>query len=383
MVSAFVAALALGACTAPAARPAPPVPSRATLPPPPSRTPARPAPLAYVPDLAPGARHTLVGVSGRLYVYDDAGRLVSSRRTPRGWAPYVTRGADGTTYVTMSDYRPPTHVYSYDDGELTPLTEADADLPDRFASTSALYGIDGGAHLVQVLPRKRGARWPFPLVDQMQPGAKGTLGMGREGPGTGAPLAVVTTGRGPVAATALETRCTVTAARGGQLVLDAPLPYHWAFCGAAAVDEDGMLALLVRHAGAYGDERDDLSDEVLLVRVDPVTLEVVGRTPVLSGLRQQLDGLGGLVALPGGLVAFVRDRDRSWVVDLRGGHPVPHEVPAALGDRATAAGPDAVFLWGDATIEPRAVSGVTVSTGRVERGVLRPPGVVTAVVRVR
>lgn len=50
-----------------------------------------------------------------------------------------------------------------------------------------------------------------------------------------------------------------------------------------------------------------------------------------------------------------------------------------LGHEVAAAGPDALYVWGD----DGTVSRVTVSTGRVERDVLRVPGRVTTVLRVR
>jgi hypothetical protein len=202
---------------------------------------------------------------------------------------------------------------------------------------------------------------------------KGFLGGGRDYD-VGSALAVVTLPSGPVVASASDARCAVTDPAGGrQNVIDAPAPYHWEFCADAAIGRHGTLTLLARDAGDYDT---GTRDRIVLVEVDVVSLEVVRRSVLLT-LPPQQQGPGRLIALPGGLVALVRDGRADYVIDLRGPKPVTHRIPT-LGYEVAVAGPDAFFVWGGGPDVAR----VTVSTGRVERTALHLPSSVTGVVRV-
>jgi hypothetical protein len=360
-------ALTLAACTSPAPPRARSSPSSV----PPAGVSARPARLAYPVDLAPGARHTLVAAEGRVYLLDDAGRVVSARRMPGGGSPALSRGDDGRTYAVVQVDTAPDGVYRYDGGRFTRLSGESGYYPDRFVSRGAMYR-QSGTTLFRLAPR---ARWELPYLDDFAPGAKGFQGGGRD-QDAGVPRVVVTLPSGPVVVTASDARCAVTDPAGGrQAVIDAPAPYHWQFCPDAALGPNGNLVLLARDAGAYETKR---RDRLVVVEVDPAGLEVVRRTVVMS-LPPGLQQVARLVALPGGLVAYVRNDDGGcYVLDLRGPKPVAHRVPD-LGFLVAAAGPDALFVWD--WVE-RTVARVTVSTGRVEQTALRLPQAVSGVVRV-
>jgi hypothetical protein len=366
---AAVLALALAACTH-AARTAPPAPSPL---PPVTSAPApvrRPARLAYVPDLAPGTHHTLVSAGGRLYVLDDSGRVVSSRWLTGGGEATLAH-AGGTAYAAVSREGGPQRLWTYRDGVLTE-TGGGGYYLGRFASGGRTYRMVGD-DVVRDAPRRR---WAMPEEPSgYAPEAKGYHG----GDGGRDVLATFTTPHGPVVVSALSGRCELDdLGRGLQTVLDAPLPWHWELCGAAAVDTDGRIVLLARDSGDYFGA--GTHDRAVLLHVDLDTLAVVDRT-VLTALPPGYGpDVATLVALPGGLVAYLRSPTGDWVVDLRGDRPVKHRLPVRnLGYATMAAGPDAFFVLQGG----RDVARVTVSTGRVERHALHLPSYVTGVVRVR
>lgn len=361
--AAAVLALTLLACTSPAAPRVVPSPS-----PVPTATP-RPPRLAYPVDLAPGARHTLVAAGGKVYLLDDAGRVVSARWMPGGGYPALSRGDDGKTYVTVHYDTGEERAYTYAGDRFNRLAFDGGYYPGRFVSRGAVYR-QADTSLFRLAPP---ARWTLPYLDDFAPEAKGFLGGGRDYD-PGAPLAVVTLPSGPLVAAASDARCAVTdPARGRQVVIDAPAPYQWEFCADAAVAPDGNIALLARDASASDPAR---RDRLVLIEVDPISLNVVRRATLMS-LRRGMQQAGRLVALPGGLAAYLYDTRDNFVLDLRGPKPVAHRVPD-LGYLAAAAGPDAIFVWGDA----KTVARVTLPTGRVERTALRLPGYVSGVVRV-
>jgi hypothetical protein len=372
---AVLAALALAACTAtapPSAPPpaaAPPTPATATTAPPRTR-------LRYAPEPAAGAHHTLVSAGGRVYLYDDAGRLVSERWMPGGGWPSFRLGSDGrTVYVLVEHEQQPYTLWTYRGGHLAQTASPGGWYPRRFESGGVVYR-DGIGDLVRDLPRSRARSWRVPDVDPYVPGAKSGR-HGDDGPYADV-LLVATLAGEPVAVHALLGRCAVTDfSDSRQRMLDAPRPYFLRLCGDAVVAPDGGLAVLVRDGGDYVTDR---PDEIALVTVDPVTLTERRRVVLRrDGLGIGTDFPGRLVALPGGLAAVVQGvGSRWWVADLRGAKAVLHAIPDDLGYEVTAAGPDALYLWGAGSTVAR----VTVSTGRVERAALRLPGPVHGVLRV-
>jgi hypothetical protein len=364
-------ALVLTACTSPAAPVAGPSasPTRPSRPPSVAPSPA-PARLAYPVDLAPGARHTLVAAQGKIYLLDDAGRIVSTRRMPGGGYPAFTRGDDGKTYAIVRYDAADDGLYTYAAGRFTLVSKDGGYYPLRFVSRGVRYR-QSGTTLSRLAPR---TQWQLPYLDDFAPDAKGFLGGGRD-LDAGTPLVVVTMPSGPVVVTASDARCAITDPAGGrQNVIDAPAPYHWEFCPDAAIGPNGNLVLVARDAGGYPAQR---RDRLVVIEADPVSLSVLRRTVVRSVPESQQQA-GQLLALPGGLAAYLHDPyGDCYVLDLRGPKPVAHVVPN-VGNLVTAAGPDALFVWGDG----KTVARITVSTGRVERTALRLPGYVTGVVRV-
>jgi hypothetical protein len=382
---ALAALLLVAACTsAPAARPATPahaVPSRAA---PSSAVPssaaARPWRAPYVSDLVAGARHTLVSAGARVHVLDDAGHDTGAQWVPGGGWPRLVRGADGTTYaVAVGADGLDERLHRYAGGRFRRVDGGPGSYPERFSSGADVYRLND-TWLLRDTPRRAARRWQLPETPQLRSDAHGFIGLGDDPyEDVGRPLLVVTTPSGPVVVVALDARCAVThLGTGRQVVLDAPPPYEYEFCGSAAVAPDGRLAVLARDSGA-----EDRLDRLVLVSVDPVTLAVTRRVlPVPLGRAQSFGG--SLVALPGGLVAYLRDRTTPYVVDLRPARPVVHRLPARAADdysygQVAAAGPDALFVWGNG----RTVDRLDVRTGRLDAAYLRLPAYVDSVLRDR
>ena len=311
-----------------------------------------------------------------MYLLDDAGRIVSTQRVPGGGRPSFRLGSDGrTVYATVEQDDYTSTLWTYARGRFTRTAGRGGWYPRRLESGGVVHHGGVGDVLVRDLPRARATTWPLPDTDPYLSLAKSD-GHGDDRP-YGEALLVATLAGEPVAVHEMLGRCTVTDFAGGrQGMVDPPPPYLLRLCGDAVVDPDGDIAVLARDAGDWMTER---RDETVLVTIDPLTL-AERRRVVLRRTRQMpsTDFPGRLVALPGGLAAVVRGgRDAWYVADLRGAKPVLHRTPY-LGFEVAAAGPDALYVWD----YDRTVSRVTVSTGRVERDVLRVPGHVTSVLRI-